>query len=509
MRDRTQDGEFLVRFAGSNRHLVDYLVPEVLGAQPPELRSFLLRSSILDTLTGPVCDEVLDRSGSAETLRELERSNLFLIPLDETGETYRYHRLFAELLRFELAQEGPEVARELHARAAAVLEQLGSLREAVGHAIAADRPRLARDLVLRNWLHLVRGGQHETVHGMLQRLGSEAVESDGALALVAAWVAGARGESRDAVERWLRLAEARVPVERSSGAGSSLGLQVALVRAAFPFDDVGSYVEAAERLLGPGCDRQDALFQSCRLIGWSSLALGRFMAGRPQDAERALAAAACVDSTAWPLRGAFSAAVRAFAECQLGRTTVAATSADAAMRLVEESGAVVGLPVGLAHEALGMTLALRGELVDAEAVLEKAVRLVEFPLGNIVHAHASLELARVRVRRGEILSARAILTGVRETLAASADPGMLPGLADEIEHELAVQPGSVSSGEALSDAELRVLRLLTTRLTQREIGRELYLSFNTVKTHMRVIHRKLGVTSREEAVAAGRRMGLI
>jgi LuxR family maltose regulon positive regulatory protein len=117
LRGRGDPSSVIERFAGDDRFLVDYLTGEVLARQPPELRSFLLRTSILTRLSGPLCDAVADRSDSAALLAELERSNLLLVPLDSRREWYRYHHLFAELLQHELAATEPDALTVLHRRA--------------------------------------------------------------------------------------------------------------------------------------------------------------------------------------------------------------------------------------------------------------------------------------------------------------------------------------------------------------------------------------------------------
>src|SRR5215204_3119254 len=114
LRDRPDSPGFIAAFSGDDRHVADYLVAEVLDRQPEELRSFLLRTSMLERLSGPLCDAVLDTEGSAELLRELERSSLFVVPLDDRREGSRYHQLFAQLLRLELGRRDPELVPVLH-----------------------------------------------------------------------------------------------------------------------------------------------------------------------------------------------------------------------------------------------------------------------------------------------------------------------------------------------------------------------------------------------------------
>ena len=134
---RADAASFIKTFAGDNRHIVDYLMAEVLDGQPPHLRSFLLRTSVLERLSGPLCDATLQTSGSAAVLEKIERENLFVVPLDMSRHWYRYHQLFGELLRTELRRSEPDLVADLHRRAATWFETEGIIDEGLSHRIAA------------------------------------------------------------------------------------------------------------------------------------------------------------------------------------------------------------------------------------------------------------------------------------------------------------------------------------------------------------------------------------
>jgi LuxR family maltose regulon positive regulatory protein len=138
--------ELVSRFSGGNRHVVDFLVDEVLNHHDPDVQTLMLRSSILGRMCGPLCDAVLEQEGSAERLRELARTNLFLVPLDDRGEWYRFHQLFAQLLRVELEHRDPGLAPTLHRRALAWHRAHGTIEEALGHAFGAES---VKDLPVR------------------------------------------------------------------------------------------------------------------------------------------------------------------------------------------------------------------------------------------------------------------------------------------------------------------------------------------------------------------------
>ncbi len=157
-------------FHGDDRKIVDYLAAEVLDGLPSELRSLLLRTSVLERLSGPLCDAVTGASGSQRRLEEIERSQLFLVPLDSARHWYRYHTLFAELLRNELEVSEPGLAPLLHRRASMWHRQHGSIADAIAHAVAAADLADARELIVTNWTAEVHQGLMGTVEGWLDRL---------------------------------------------------------------------------------------------------------------------------------------------------------------------------------------------------------------------------------------------------------------------------------------------------------------------------------------------------
>ncbi|WAC90287.1 LuxR C-terminal-related transcriptional regulator [Mycobacterium sp. Aquia_213] len=144
---RTDAEAFIQTFAGDNRHIVDYLIAEVLDGQPPHIRHFLLRTSLLGRLSGALCDAMLQTSDSASVLEQIERENLFVLPLDMSRHWYRYHQLFAELLRTELRRSEPDLVADLHRRAAAWFEAEGLIEEAERHLVAAGDIARNADLI--------------------------------------------------------------------------------------------------------------------------------------------------------------------------------------------------------------------------------------------------------------------------------------------------------------------------------------------------------------------------
>jgi LuxR family maltose regulon positive regulatory protein len=180
-------GAFVRSFTGSHRFILDYLMDEVLNRQPAEVQGFLLKTSILDRLNGSLCDAVTGQPGSADRLRALEAANLFLFPLDQTRTWYRYHRLFAELLRHRLRQLDDSLEPALHRAASLWFAQNDDPAEAVKHALAAQDWRRATELIIQESDGLLRRGELATLSGWCQRLPESVVDADAQLCLVYAW----------------------------------------------------------------------------------------------------------------------------------------------------------------------------------------------------------------------------------------------------------------------------------------------------------------------------------
>jgi LuxR family maltose regulon positive regulatory protein len=209
MQGRDDIAGFIAGFAGDDRFIVDYLVEEVLQRQPEDRRSFLLETSILSRLNGPLCEAVTGRGGGGATLEALEHGNLFLFPLDDRRQWYRYHHLFADVLQARLLDEKPDDVTELHRRASDWCEQNGERSEAIRHALAGKQFDRAAELIELAMPALRQARHDATLHDWLQALPDEVIRVRPVLTI--GYVGGlmARGEVegvearlRDA-ERWL------------------------------------------------------------------------------------------------------------------------------------------------------------------------------------------------------------------------------------------------------------------------------------------------------------------
>jgi LuxR family transcriptional regulator, maltose regulon positive regulatory protein len=505
LRGRPDSSGFIAAFSGGDRHVADYLVAEVLERQPEELRQFLLRTSVLERLSGPLCDAVLETRGSAELLRQLEASNLFVVPLDDRRQWYRYHQLFADLLRLQLGAREPGLVPVLHRRAAAWHQAAGQVDEAIGHASAAGDLAEAGALIARHWATHWLGGQRATVARWLEGLPEEAILADPPVALIAAWSRGFGGASKHETERWLAAAEDAGYGGPPPDGMSSQAFGAALARATLIFDDVARSAGAARRALELAGDQPTE-------NSWAGSALGQalYLSGQAAEARSRLEdLVARVPASLQPYAVVTALAVLSLLAGEeddrdavsLARRAVATA----------EAQAVSFEPLsGIVYLALGRALARLGELGEAEAQLARALELFGVDSMGLHRTYGLLVLASVRHGRGDLPGARALVDQARELVEHFTDPGVLPALLEQTEEALGSRPRRrVQTAAPLTERELAVLRLLPTRLSTREIGRELYVSANTVRSHVQAIYRKLGVSSRAEAVTQARQLGLL
>jgi len=215
---------FVRSFTGSNRYILDYLFEEVLNRQPPELQDFLLRTSILERLSGPICDAVVGRSDSHEMLRRIEAANLFIYPLDESLTWYRYHRLFVDLLRHRLRIDGEIPERELHIRASHWLDNNGFPSDAVQHALLAKDWDQAEKLIHRESGILLGRGEIATLFGWYRRLPEGELLSRPKLCLDYSWPLVLSGQLEKAEQLLARAAQ-------GAGGGSHFLGEIAAVEA--------------------------------------------------------------------------------------------------------------------------------------------------------------------------------------------------------------------------------------------------------------------------------------
>jgi len=503
--------------AGDDRHVVDYLGAEVLSRLPEDHRRFLVRTSVLDRMSGALCDAALDRSGSGDLLDALEQAGLFLVLLDERREWYRYHRLFRDALRRELRRTAPDDGPVVLARAAAWWREHGDVEAAVEHLIAAGRQREAADLLLAADDHFLDSGAAATFLRLADNLGDALVRGDPRLAIAMASAAGFGGRL-DRVAELLDIAETglarddRPPRGWTSARGAIGALRASFGAAA---DPAGAAQEARTAVeLETDADRDGYVI--ARLAQGVALAgLGQHADAVPllDEARRRAAALGMPVFTRLIAAGALARSLLEIQHADAARSLVDECM-PVAQRLEEALGEAAGGAVTLLWMVRGRLAYEAGEPEAAVAILEHAARLAGAAAHPSQTAGVLVALADARLAAGNRPAARAALVEAREI---ADDEAVFPTTLRRIEaaeHRLgrgaaraARRDGELA--EALTERELSVLRALPGPLSQREIGHELFLSVNTVKGYSKSLYRKLGVASRADAVHRGRELGLI
>ena len=492
-------------FTGDDRFMADYLWSELLGQLPPERVTFLTRTAVLERMGGPLCDAVLDTTGSSAVLAWLEGSNLLLVPLDRQRRWYRYHHLFHELLRTELGRREPELIPELHRRAASWCEANGLLESAIDHAQAAgDTDRVAR-LVWKLALPAYGAGRVDTTRrwfgwfedqGLLGRYRSVAV--------LGAWLQALVGEPV-AAERWADAAE-HGPAAGTLPDGSTGQSYLALLRALLCRDGVDRMradTQAALAELEPGSQWRP----TAQLLE----GIGSLLAGQADQADVILAHAAEVATEAHALpAAAIALAERSLVAMHQQDWMKAATLAEQASDVVRTGGLDGYVASALVHAATARVAVHQGEVRQAHGQLARATRLrplLTYALPYFA-VQTLVELGRVCLALDDTAGARVVLRHAREVLRRRPNLGILPGQADELWSKLVISRGGTAGVSSLTRAELRLLPLLSTHLNFAEIGERLYLSPHTIKTQAMSVYRKLGASSRSQAVQRAQQLGL-
>jgi LuxR family maltose regulon positive regulatory protein len=488
LRRREHPRELVGAFGADDREIVDYLGAEVLETLDASLRAFLIDTSILDRMCGPLCDAVTDGQNSASVLHELDALNLFVVALDDKRHWYRYHHLFGEHLRHELARRHPERVCELHRRASLWHQREGSIPEAVDHALAAGETALAGELIGEHWSAYFNRGQLDTIARWLSQLPADMLATDPRLWLAQVWT-------------WMdlgRLGDAAALIERAAGATlESPWVPLFAALHAFKSGDVG---RAEEQVAGALHGDAPAFARTAALCVLGATRYWLAETDGAVDALEQAAELARLDDNR--LAQLYTTGYLALAALDERRDEAAERLIGAADTLATEHPGVAEHFVAMINRLAGGALhQRRGDLQAAAGDLRRAVELSRRGAARVEAAAALLAQAEVSRALGELDAGRSSAAQARQLLASCADPGRLGG------RHAAAQP--VVEGEELSERELAVLRLLPTDLSQREIGSILYVSLNTVKTHTRRIFAKLGVGTREDAVRRARERGLL
>ncbi len=505
LRDEPDSDGFVDRFTGSHRHIADYLTEEVLRRQPDDVRNFLTRTSIFDRFSAELCDAVLERKDSQLALDQLEHWNLFLVGLDDHRQWYRYHHLFRELLATDLARREPAAVATLHRRAGTWFASHGLVQEGIDHMLKGDdRPQAGR-LVSRYWRVFLNSGRVTTVRAWFAALG-ETVKADPAVALSAAWVAALGGEA-ERVPALLAVAEDGSEAGPLPDGTASLEAGAALVRGIFGFDGFRQ-MEASLRRADELESSPDSPWRGYILVG---LGLTAFLKGNTEQARALLRQGLRLAPEEEAVARLLLLSQLSMVEGELRNANEAVRLAGEARRIGDEAGLSEDPRFSVAMVAMGAAHKERGELVAAEAELDRAlvIRTANGAMNPWVTLQGLVLLAPVKFALGDRDEARRLLDRARGMLARLDKDRDVVRLVEKAERAIRASAHRLEFGQTLTERELAVLSLLPTGHNQRDIARELFLSLNTVKSHTRAIYRKLGVTSRSEAVARARDLGLV
>lgn len=505
LQDQPDRARALARFAGDDRLVADYVRDELLAGLPRERLRFLMRTSVLDDLSGPLCDAVLARQGSGGTLRELARSNLMLVPLDRADGRYRYHGLFAQMLRAELRRLEPEYEAEVHRRASTWHAGRGDAERAIHHAIAAGDVRSAGDLVWHVAPYYATSGRGAKLRGWLARFTPEQIAEHAPLALTAATSELASGD-RDRLEHWAAAAERRLAGDPSDGIAASSAV-IALLRALVARDGLARMGEAAARADHLVAGDLPWLAMCSLLQGVATHLTGARDGARGHFEEGAR-------------RGAVAApSIQVLCLAQLGVLALeehdwdtAEVCISRARRQVERVGLGDERASALVLAASALDRAHRGRIDEAQRDLRGGLRLLGRPaeLTPWYEAETRVLLGRAAIRLGDVVGARALLADATRLARRVPDAVVLSRWLEEAwAHADSFSTAALLGPSSLTTAELRVLRLLPTHLSFREIAGRLHVSANTIKTQAHAVYRKLDASSRTEAVANARRVGLV
>ncbi len=500
IKDRAAGEE--TQFSGADRTVADYLRAEYGQRLSGERLEFLRRTSILDSLCGPLCDALLERNDSAYVLEAIEREDFFLVPLDRRRDWFRYRHLFREFLLHDLEQHDPGELAGLNARAAAWYEERGDLAAAVSHLIDANSPERAAQIACMLVPEACDADRLAEAEGVIAAFDGVRHMRDPEVTALDAWLHLLRGRETEAarlVAIAARDAIAWASLARTSGADGV----IALVRAALCLETVGQMLVDAR-------NATDRLPPGSRLAAVARMLEGvaQALAGDFDLADATLRRAAQEAIAA----GASGALVTAIAQ----RALIAADRGDdaTASALTTEAGGAARLGgVGIGNGVLELAVSARELLrrsswqqAVAELETAEAAFLEAAPAPGWLAVQAALEIARVRIALHDLAAAGKALDDADRILDRYPQLSTLRARAAEVR---ALVSSDDERQGGLTRAELRLLPLLATHLSFREIGARLYVSRNTIKTQAISVYRKLGVSSRSEAIERANEIGLL
>jgi LuxR family maltose regulon positive regulatory protein len=450
--DRQQAQRFIAAFAGTHRLILNYLTEEVLQRQSPEMQTFLMQTSILPYLTASLCDAVMGQSGSQAMLEQLANDNLFTTPLDDEGQWYRYHPLFADTLRSRLQQSSPDLLPVLHRRASTWHQGQGTLVDAVRHALAAADPVCAAQLVEAGYKRLAMRGELVTLHRWLDALPADLLQTRPKLCLAYALALAYTGR-RELVEGYLQQAEAALAATGEAAGADAVRGEIAAFRAVFASVNWAGHCslelsqQALQLLPAAGSDEDLWL----RVLTLQALGNCHRFQGQVRQAEEsyaeALAAARALDS---PFL--VQAVTNRLGQNQLlqGRLRQAAQTFEAALQRAEDQGGELIWFSAELHAHLGTIYTEWDDLDQALQHARQGIELSRQAENRLALLEGYLALAGVQAAQGEEEAAGLALDRAQQLALDAGGPYLGPQVAAQ-RAWLSLACGSSSA----PDAEVR------------------------------------------------------
>ncbi len=508
VRDQVDVSGALSRVRGDDHGLAEYFRDEVLSALPADLTDFAIKTSVLDELSGPLCDGVLERDGSARTLSRLAQASPLLCPLDRSHDAYRWHGLFRDALGAELRRTAPELVRTLHKRASAWFHARGDMDRAIAHAVEAGDSIRTGDLMWAGIVAYVTQGRNEIVQRWLSSFSRDQLEGYAPLALAAAHSFLAAGNAAEA--RHLAVAAAAAAAAdrgRAARRPRSLTAGLAGIEAMASRRGVIGMGEGAGRI----CELEpdDSPWRPiCLFLRGAALHLSGDQAG----AVRLLDEGADLSAATAPSVTSLCLAQAAMIAIEQEDWDSAADLTDRAVKVIDEAG-LADYPIcALAFAAAAATRAHHGRADEAKRDLRSGVELLTV-LGDFIPwygAEARILLAHASLWLADVVGARTLLAEASR-LARRTSGAVIFGqwFDDAWSYMDELAETSLAGPSSLTIAELRILRFLPSHRSFREIAAQLGVSANTVKTQAHAVYRKLGAASRSEAVMRASDAGLL
>jgi len=437
-KDKTETEAFIQTFGGGHRYVTDYLTDEVLKRQPESIQSFLLQTSLLEKLTAPLCDHVMDGNGSQSTLEFLERTNLFLVPLDETRQWYRYHPLWAEMLQTRLKREHPEAVENLHRKAFDWFSRNDFLDEAITHALAAGETEQAARLIESVAKTIVMRGGSATLQSWLAKLPHKSIVAHAPLAIAQCWALITDGKLDEVETLVSEIAQQDGLAPESLGEIAAIRAIIATVHQDIPA--IQEHAQEALRLI----PIEDSSIRCGILL---SLGTAAALSGQIERSIELL------NQTIQESRRGHQPIIHLIANSTLAQTYEAMGDYDQAERLhrqviaLESDPALSGLPlIGVGYVGLGGVLHEHLLFDEAESALQKGLEIGQRWGSPEIQIGGYLSLARLRFTQGRLDEAQSFLEKL-ESEFASAMPIHESGFLRSIQARFSLAQGQLSRVE--------------------------------------------------------------